>query len=111
MTATTPKTPENIEVDEPVTHEDITMEGRHIEISGTYRVPDRYGQGEEELQQKTVEEWVAIDEGEASPADHDAPSEYGEADAEITTPRSRPRSCLRSTATDRRPRSSTGFGV
>ncbi len=56
-----------IEVEEPPTHEDITMEGRHIEISGTYRVPDRYGNGEEELQQKTVEEWVEIDYGDVSP--------------------------------------------
>jgi predicted Zn finger-like uncharacterized protein len=56
--------PENIEVEEPSTHEDITMEGRHIEISGTYRVPDRSGNGDEHLQQQTIEEWVELDEDE-----------------------------------------------
>src|SRR5690606_3073684 len=64
-----------IEVEEPPTHEDITMEGRHIEISGTYRVPDRCGNGEEALEQKTVEEWVEIDDGDASPADVDSESD------------------------------------
>jgi predicted Zn finger-like uncharacterized protein len=72
---------EDIEVEEPSTHEDITMEGRHIEISGTYRVPDRYGNGAEELQQKTVEEWVEIDEDDVSPVDEDAP-EYDAANEE-----------------------------
>lgn len=56
-----PKAPENFEVDEPATHEDITMEGRHIEISGTYRVPDRYGNGTH-VQQETIEEWVEIED-------------------------------------------------
>jgi predicted Zn finger-like uncharacterized protein len=58
-----PKPPENFVVDEPATHEDITMEGRHIEISGTYRVPDRYGNGSE-VQKETTEEWVEIDDTE-----------------------------------------------
>ena len=62
-----PKSPENFEVDEPLTHEDITMEGRRIEISGTYRVPDRYGNGSE-VQQETTEEWVEIDDAEAEPS-------------------------------------------
>jgi predicted Zn finger-like uncharacterized protein len=53
--------PEDIEVEEPDTHEDITMEGRHIEISGTYRVPDRYG-NVSEFQQETSEEWVELDD-------------------------------------------------
>jgi predicted Zn finger-like uncharacterized protein len=57
---------ENFEVEEPLTHEDITMEGRHIEISGTYRVPDRYGNGSE-VQKETTEEWVELDD-----ADEDA---------------------------------------
>ena len=30
---------ERIEVDEPAAQEDITLEGRHIEISGRYRMP------------------------------------------------------------------------
>ena len=63
-----PKAPENFEVDEPTTHEDITMEGRHIEISGTYRVPDRYGNGTL-VQQETVEEWVEIEEDANEGAD------------------------------------------
>src|SRR5690606_5409413 len=53
---------QTIEVDEPETHEDITMEGRHIEISGTYRVPDRFGNGGSHVQQETTEEWVEIDD-------------------------------------------------
>lgn len=75
--------PGHIEVEEPQTHEDITMEGRHIEISGTYRVPDQRGNGQEELQQQTVEEWVEIDYGDPSP-DDDAGSDDHEADAPIT---------------------------
>src|SRR5690606_1573739 len=53
---------QTIEVDEPETHEDITMEGRHIEISGTYRVPDRFGNGGSHVQQQTTEEWYEIDD-------------------------------------------------
>src|SRR5688572_18986590 len=32
--------PRDIEVEEPAAQEDITLEGRHIEISGRYRLPD-----------------------------------------------------------------------
>jgi predicted Zn finger-like uncharacterized protein len=64
-----PKAPENFEVDEPTTHEDITMEGRHIEISGTYRVPDRYGNGTH-VQQETSEEWVEIDDADVDADEH-----------------------------------------
>jgi predicted Zn finger-like uncharacterized protein len=79
-----PKAPENFEVDEPVTHEDITMEGRHIEISGTYRVPDRYGNGSE-LQQETTEEWVEIDDAEDEPVREESYSDASndEDDAKI----------------------------
>jgi predicted Zn finger-like uncharacterized protein len=49
-----------IEVEEPATHEDITMEGRHIEISGTYRVPDEFG-ASERVKEEVTEEWVEID--------------------------------------------------
>lgn len=63
-----PKSPENFEVDEPASHEDITMEGRHIEISGTYRVPDRYGNGTH-VQQETTEEWVQMDDTDAGSND------------------------------------------
>lgn len=65
---------EDIEVEEPASHEDITMEGRHIEISGTYRVPDRFGNGHEEVQQETIEEWVEIDDLDAD-QDSDEPTE------------------------------------
>lgn len=76
----------NIEVEEPPTHEDITMEGRHIEISGTYRVADRFGNGEA-LEEQTTEEWVEIEEesveDDASTPDEDhdleeLPAEGGE---------------------------------
>lgn len=53
---------DDIEVEEPQTHEDITLEGRHIEISGTYRVPDRFGNGGSEVKQETTEEWVEIED-------------------------------------------------
>ncbi|MFO7304199.1 MAG: DUF3426 domain-containing protein [Gammaproteobacteria bacterium] len=52
---------EHIEVEEPATHEEITMEGRHIEISGTYRVSDRFG-NTSELKRETTEEWVEIED-------------------------------------------------
>jgi predicted Zn finger-like uncharacterized protein len=55
---------DEIEVEEPETHEDITMEGRHIEISGTYRVPDEFGNDSAAVQQETIEEWVEIDDVE-----------------------------------------------
>lgn len=52
--------PAQIEVEEPDTQEDITLEGRHIEITGTYRVmddPDR-----PQIRQEVTEEWVEIDD-------------------------------------------------
>jgi predicted Zn finger-like uncharacterized protein len=61
---------ENIEVEEPQEQEDITLEGRHIEISGTYRVVDETGR-HQHLQQEVTEEWVEIadddSETEAAP--------------------------------------------
>lgn len=50
-----------IEVEEPEAHEDITLAGRHVEITGTYRVLD---QGEPQVRQETTEEWVEIDDAE-----------------------------------------------
>lgn len=50
-----------IEVEEPVTHEDITMEGRHIEISGTYEIVDEHDRSRRELREQVVEEWVEFD--------------------------------------------------
>jgi predicted Zn finger-like uncharacterized protein len=52
---------ERIEVDEPAAQEDITLEGRHIEISGRYRMPDS-PRGEPQMREETVEEWVEIDD-------------------------------------------------
>ena len=52
----------DIEVDEPVTHEDITLEGRRIEISGAYEVLDDSGRGEPRVRQEVLEEWVEIDD-------------------------------------------------
>ena len=50
-----------IEVEEPAEQEDITLEGRHIEISGRYRLPDG-ARGEPQIREETVEEWVEIDD-------------------------------------------------
>ena len=52
---------ERIEVEEPAAQEDITLEGRHIEISGRYRLPDG-ARGEPRMREETVEEWVEIDD-------------------------------------------------
>jgi predicted Zn finger-like uncharacterized protein len=52
---------DRIEVEEPAAQEDITLEGRHIEISGRYRMPDS-PRGEPQIREETVEEWVEIDD-------------------------------------------------
>ena len=53
----------SIEVDEPDAQEDITLEGRHIEITGTYRAMDDLdSDGEPRVHQKVTEEWVEIDD-------------------------------------------------
>jgi predicted Zn finger-like uncharacterized protein len=54
--------PGPIEVEEPDSMEEITLEGKRIEISGTYRVVDAEGHGEPQVRQETVEEWVEIDD-------------------------------------------------
>jgi predicted Zn finger-like uncharacterized protein len=56
-----PAAPSRIEVEEPAAQEDITLEGRHIEISGRYRLPDS-ARGEPRIREETVEEWVEIDD-------------------------------------------------
>jgi hypothetical protein len=62
--------PSTIEVDEPDEQEDITLEGRHIEITGTYRVTDDANAfSEGQLRQETTEEWVEIEDLDADPAD------------------------------------------
>ncbi|AMN47830.1 hypothetical protein ACG33_12120 [Steroidobacter denitrificans] len=52
-----------IEVD--ASHEEITLEGRRIEISGTYQVMDDTGRGRLEVREESFqEEWAEIDEPE-----------------------------------------------
>lgn len=60
-TRSSPAASEPIEVEEPAAQEDITLEGRHIEISGRYRLPDS-ARGEPRIREETVEEWVEIDD-------------------------------------------------
>jgi len=61
-------TASRIEVEEPAAQEDITLEGRHIEISGRYRLPDS-ARGEPRIREETVEEWVEIDDIEDAAAE------------------------------------------
>ncbi|HEX2101616.1 MAG TPA: MJ0042-type zinc finger domain-containing protein, partial [Candidatus Synoicihabitans sp.] len=61
-----PPPPGQIDVDEPIEHEDITLEGRHIEISGVYSAINETGSGEPLVREETVEEWVEIDEDDAT---------------------------------------------
>lgn len=68
--------PRDIEVEESATQEDITLEGRHIEISGRYRMPDS-PRGEPQIREETVEEWVEIDDIDDA-TDEDAAIELGE---------------------------------
>lgn len=55
-----------IEVDEPVAHEDITLEGRHIEISGVYEALDESGQGQARIREEVFEEWIDFDDDDAT---------------------------------------------
>src|SRR5690606_31337201 len=48
--------------EEPVTHEDIVLEGRHIEISGVYEMVEASDDGKPRVREETVEEWVEIDD-------------------------------------------------
>jgi predicted Zn finger-like uncharacterized protein len=60
---------EQIDVEEPAEHEDITLAGRHIEITGTYRnLDDAIGQPQ--LREESSEEWIEIEDPEQQ-----APSE------------------------------------
>lgn len=54
--------PDPIEVEEPEAMEEITLEGKRIEISGTYRVVDEDASGEPQMRRETTEEWAEIDE-------------------------------------------------
>jgi predicted Zn finger-like uncharacterized protein len=62
-----------IEVDEPEVQEDITLEGGHIEITGTYRAMDDLdSDGEPRVHQEVTEEWVEIDDLDPQPQDDEA---------------------------------------
>jgi predicted Zn finger-like uncharacterized protein len=67
-TRSLPAAASRIEVEEPAAQEDITLEGRHIEISGRYRLPDG-ARGEPRMREETVEEWVEIDDIEEAAAE------------------------------------------
>ena len=74
-----------IEVEEPAAQEDITLEGRHIEISGRYRMPDS-PRGEPQIREETVEEWVEIDDIEEAtqePQEIDVEKEFADEDARL----------------------------
>src|SRR5690242_7010427 len=59
-----PPPPGEIDVEETVEHGEITLEGRHIEISGVYEAIDGSGQGQ--LREEVVEEWVEIGRDDAT---------------------------------------------
>lgn len=74
-----------IEVEEPEEQEEITLEGRHIEITGTYRVPDEDDLGTgTHLKQESTEEWVEFDENDdVGAAAGDVTGELTEEDADL----------------------------
>ncbi len=77
-----------IEVEEPAAQEDITLEGRHIEISGRYRMPDS-PRGEPQIREETVEEWVEIDDIEEAaqePQEINVEKEFADEDALLDDP-------------------------
>jgi predicted Zn finger-like uncharacterized protein len=67
---------DEIDVEEPESMEEITLEGKRIEISGTYRSLDD-DSGEPHVRQETIEEWVEIDEdaNDGTASDEPAPDE------------------------------------
>jgi predicted Zn finger-like uncharacterized protein len=80
--------PSEIEVEEPAEHEEITLEGKHIEITGTYLVLDESAQGgRPQVRQEVIEEWVEIDDDDVQATlagDRAEPDEsIDENDAEI----------------------------
>jgi predicted Zn finger-like uncharacterized protein len=82
-----PPPPGQIDVDEPVEHEDITLEGRHIEISGVYEAIDESGQGEPQIREEVIEEWVEFDQDDVTidtdpGVEVDAQEQYASGDVE-----------------------------
>jgi predicted Zn finger-like uncharacterized protein len=73
----------DIDVEEPA-HEDITLEGRHIEISGIYPIAE--GADDGDVRQEVTEEWVDIEDPEANDdPDEEVEFETGEEAAEYAT--------------------------
>jgi predicted Zn finger-like uncharacterized protein len=73
--------PDRIQVEEPAEQEDITLEGRHIAITGTYRALD---DPDEPVRQEVTEEWVEFDDVDDEPL---AVSDDGiEVDEDISAP-------------------------
>jgi hypothetical protein len=66
-----PASSEPMEVDERESMEEIILEGKRIEISGTYRVMDDDDSGRSHLEQEVTEEWAEIDENETEAVDAD----------------------------------------
>lgn len=61
--------PAEIEVQDPAAHEEITLEGKHIEITGTYLVMDESAAGgQPQVRQEVTEEWVEIDDEDVQAA-------------------------------------------
>ncbi len=78
--------PGAIEVDEPPAREEITLEGRRIEITGVYRALDADGQPQAERAERT-ETWAALDEVESSTeADHEISIDAVESDDRFQHP-------------------------
>jgi hypothetical protein len=81
---------EFIEVEEPAAHEEITLEGRHIEITGTYLVVDPDAENREpHLRHEVVEEWVEIGDDETLSYDEQE-RELPAADAAIAAEQEEP---------------------
>lgn len=71
-----PAPPQSIEVEEPPSHEDITLEGRHIAISGTYRIPDAL-RGKAQFREEVTEEWFQVEEPDLEPQADEPPGPDG----------------------------------
>lgn len=100
---------QDIEVEEPATHEEITMEGRHIEISGTYRVPDRFGNATD-LKQETTEEWVEIEDEDLEPVSLPSTNSADSDDEETASDTAQDEPSLAADAVDREPDVDEDFG-
>jgi Protein of unknown function (DUF3426) len=82
---TTAKTePEHIEVEEPESMEEITLDGQRIEISGTYRELDD-DSGESRVRRETTEEWAEIAQDETN-EQHSAATEDAQTDEVAADP-------------------------